>query len=214
MRMYRLIPILLVLTTLAFLLVAQGQNVSEEQATSSASSQYAQNRLLSREAPGIPFSTPESISIARSELSNLTSNNANAFVNSLWIQGETNLTHNIVVPVGSTANLIVISPTGGSGYLNEIYNSNMQNNAAQFYPNSQITFYADAIGEHVLYVMINGKPSNSVTIDVTGKYTQPWYYMSPYYTGYYPMYSYGHYWDYGDYGPLYYYGSDPWCYMC
>ncbi|MGD0953900.1 MAG: hypothetical protein ABR985_16175 [Methanotrichaceae archaeon] len=106
----------------------------------------------------------------------------NAVAPSLWIQGATNWTQYAVVPQGSTVTLIAISPASGSGYLNEIYDGLISNFDQYFYPNSQLTFYADKTGQHTLYFMLNGQPSNQVTIDVTGtsNYVYPQNYLMPY----------------------------------
>jgi hypothetical protein len=116
---------------------------------------------------------------------------SNAGANILWIQGATNWTQYVTVPQGTTVTLIAISPAGGRGYLDEIANGLMYNFDQTFYPSSQLTFYADKPGQHTIYFMINGQPSNKVIIDVTGtsNYEQPLYYTYPdYYPGYYPGY--------------------------
>jgi hypothetical protein len=123
----------------------------------------------------------------------------NAGANSLWIQGATNWTQYVTVPQGATVTLIAISPAGGRGYLNEIIDGLMYNFDQIFYPSSQITFYANSIGLHTLYFMLNGQPSNKVTIYVTGtsNYETPWYYAyQNYYPGYYPYYYPGYYYGY------------------
>lgn len=130
---------------------------------------------------------------------------SNAGANTLWIQGAANWTQYTTVPQGTTVTLIATSPVGGKGYLNEIANGLMYNFDQNFYPSSQLTFYADTVGQHTLYFMINGQPSNKVIIDVTGtisNYEKPWYYMYPgYYSGYYPDYYSGY---YSGYYPRYY----------
>jgi hypothetical protein len=127
-----------------------------------------------------------------------------AGANSLWIKGITNWTQYVAVPQGATLALLAVSPTGGSGTLNfmdsagQTYSHNYF-----FYPNSLLTFYAAAIGRHMLWFDINGQSSNQVIIDVAGTYAQPINYPE-YYSGYYP----------GEY-PEYYYPWDlyPWhCY--
>ena len=131
---------------------------------------------------------------------------SNAGANTLWIQGATNWTQYTTVPQGTTVTLIAITPAGGKGYLDEIANGLMYNFDQNFYPSSQLTFYADTVGQHTLYFMINGQPSNKVIIDVTGtinNYEPPWYYTYPgYYSGYYPDYYPGYY--YSGYYPRYY----------
>jgi hypothetical protein len=118
--------------------------------------------------------------------------------NSLWIEGATTWTQYAVVPQGASVSLLAISPTGGSGILNFV-DSDGQTYSRKylFYPNSQLTFYADTIGRYTLSFAINSQASNQVVIDVVGgTYTQP-----ENYPGYYPGY---YLWDYY---PSYYY---PW----
>ena len=130
--------------------------------------------------------------------------NPNAGANSLWLQGATNWTQYVSVPLGATVTLIAISPAGGKGYLDEIADGLMYNFDQEFYPSSQITFYADTVGLHTLYFMVNGQPSNKVTIYVTGTTNfEPLYYPYQYhYPGYYSGY-------YPDYYPGYYSGYYP-----
>lgn len=120
------------------------------------------------------------------------SNPANAGNSYLWIQGTTEWTQYAVVPQGAIVQLIAIPPTPGNGILylidtdGQVYPDNYY-----FFPYSQMTFYADKPGRHVLYFVVNGKVSNNVIIDVTGTYTPPSNYMPPrypYYPYYYPGY--------------------------
>ena len=99
--------------------------------------------------------------------------------NSLWIQGPTSWTQYAQVPQGSSLSLLATSSTGGDGYLYEIDPDGMlSKNSFYFYPgSSQISFYADTVGQHILLFIINGQVSNSVVIDVA-PYTPP--YTLPY----------------------------------
>ena len=132
---------------------------------------------------------------------------SNAGANTLWIQGATNWTQYVTVPQGTTVTLIAITPAGGKGYLDEIANGLMYNFDQTFYPSSQLTFYADTVGQHTLYFMLNGQPSNKVIIGVTGTTSyEPWsypylYYYPGYYQDYYPAYYYSGYYPryYRDY---------------
>ena len=68
---------------------------------------------------------------------------------------------------------------GGNGYLYEIDpNGILSKNAFYFFPgNSQINFYADTVGQHIVLFIIGGQVSNSVVIDVvpyTPQYTPPY----------------------------------------
>ena len=73
-------------------------------------------------------------------------NPSNAIAPSLWIQGVGSWTQYVTVPQGATVPLIAVSPTGGNGYLGEILNGMSYNSNYYFYPNSQLTFFADTIG--------------------------------------------------------------------
>ena len=107
---------------------------------------------------------------------------------SLWIQGDGGWTQSATIPQGSTATLIAISPTGGSGYLSEMLNGTPSYNSNfYFYPHSQLTFSGYAIGQYVLSYSLNGQSSNQVAINVTA-YVPPKYHRVPY--GYYGQYNY------------------------
>ncbi len=96
--------------------------------------------------------------------------------NSLWIQGSSSWTQYAKAPGGSALSLIVISSAGGQGVLYEINpDGKLNKNSFSFYPGyNQMDFYADSIGQHILFYAIDGLVSNSVVIDVTGYY-QPSY---------------------------------------
>jgi hypothetical protein len=98
--------------------------------------------------------------------------------NSLWIQGSTSWTQYAQVPQGSSLSLLATSSAGGNGYLYEIApDGKLTKNSFYFYPgNSQIGFYADKVGQHILLFVIGGQVSNAVVVDVTSyypAYTQP-----------------------------------------
>jgi len=102
--------------------------------------------------------------------------------NTLWIQGTTSWTQYAQVPQGSSLSLLATSSAGGNGDLYEINpNGVLYTNSFDFFPgNSQIDFYADTIGQHILLFIIDGQVSNSIVINVV-PYTapQPTYYTSP-----------------------------------
>jgi hypothetical protein len=103
--------------------------------------------------------------------------------NSLWIQGAKSWTQYAQVPQGSSLSLLATSSIGGNGYLYEIDpNGILSKNIFYFFPgNSQINFYADTVGQHIVLFIIGGQVSNSVVIDVipyTPQYTPS--YQNPY----------------------------------
>ena len=98
--------------------------------------------------------------------------------NSLWVQGSSSWTQYAKVPQGSGLSLLAISPTGGDGYLYEIYpDGRLSKNNFYFFPsNSQIDFYADTIGQHIMLFVIGSQVSNAIVIDVSNynpSYQQP-----------------------------------------
>lgn len=91
---------------------------------------------------------------------------------SLWIQGLTDWTQNVVVPKGASISLVAISPAGGDGFLSEIHpDGRLENYTLNFYPLSHLTFNADAIGRHVLFFDVAGCTSNKVEIYVVANCT-------------------------------------------
>ncbi len=116
------------------------------------------NLLFSNQQQPVPFAQYQSTSSYTAS-------------NSLWIQGQTNWTQYAVVPQGSTVPLIAVSPMGGNGYLNFADSDGQRYRYNYFfYPYSQLTFYADIPGRHMLSFNIGSNSSNPVTIDVTGDY--------------------------------------------
>src|SRR5512136_380893 len=104
----------------------------------------------------------------------------------LWIKGIDGWAQYAQVPLGALVTLVATSPNGGSGYISDTHpNGQTYTFNYFFYPESQLTWYADTPGRHTLTFTIPGDPSNPVTIDVTGTYTPPRYYNPPsYYSGY------------------------------
>jgi hypothetical protein len=100
--------------------------------------------------------------------------------NSLWILGATSWTQYAQVPQGSSLSLLATSPAGGNGYLYEINPDGiLSKNSFYFFPgSSQMGFYVDAIGQHLLLFVIDGQVSNSVVIDVV-PYIPPYQYPTP-----------------------------------
>jgi len=94
--------------------------------------------------------------------------------NSLWIQSSSSWSQYAKVPLGSSLSLLATSFAGGNGYLYEITpDGKLSKESFYFFPgSSQIGFYADTIGQHVLLFIIGGQVSNAIVIDVTGYYPQ------------------------------------------
>ena len=91
----------------------------------------------------------------------------NTGLNSLWIQGSSSWTQYAQVPQGSSLSLLATTNSGGNGYLYEVYpDGTLNNNGYYIYPYNQIGFYADVVGEHLMFFVIGGQPSNIVVIDV------------------------------------------------
>ena len=90
----------------------------------------------------------------------------------MWIQGSSSWSQYAKVPQGSGLTLLATSSTGGNGYLYEIApEGKLSKESFYFFPGrSQIDFYADTIGQHVLLFIIGGQVSNAIVIDVTGSY--------------------------------------------
>lgn len=88
--------------------------------------------------------------------------------NSLWIQGTKSWTQYAQVPQGSSLSLLATSSLGGSGYLYEINpNGLLSKDSFYLFPgSSQIGFYADTIGQHILLFIIDNQVSNSLVINV------------------------------------------------
>lgn len=151
-------------------------------------SQYEQfYQMISGPAPSNKISAPEQYDIAGHTPNNvyLTMQNqavqysryqasTNLSGNTLWIQGTTDWAQYAVVPQGSTVPLVAISYVEGIGNLNfKDYDGQIYNYNFYFYPDNQLTFYADRPGRHVLSFASGNVSSNAVVIDVTGVYTPP-----------------------------------------
>jgi hypothetical protein len=87
---------------------------------------------------------------------------------SLWIQGSSNWSQYAMVPPGAGLSLLAVSASGGNGYLYEIMpDGNLSKESFYFFPgSSQINFYAEAPGLHILLFVIGSQASNAVVVDV------------------------------------------------
>jgi len=185
---------------------AQAQSINVSNPLQNAASQYTQYYSMNAGAsPNAHISPPQPVDIKLSmpnmvyfgnqiqpvQFTQYQSSPTYAGSNSLWIKGTTDWTQYAAVPVGANVSLLAISPNGGSGILSLVDASGQAYSYNYFfYPNSQLTFYADAPGRHMLTYSIGGTPSNPVVIDVTGTLTMTYTPTQSYYppTGSYPVY--------------------------
>jgi hypothetical protein len=90
--------------------------------------------------------------------------------NDLWIQGATNWTQYVVSPVGTWLQLVANVPVGGPAGFYEMTQTNTTSpkySTYQFNPGyNTMNFYADQVGRHTLYFVVNNQPSNVVVVDV------------------------------------------------
>lgn len=92
----------------------------------------------------------------------------------LRIDGDAGWTKHIELAEGETVSLIVLSPVEGSGYLYEIYPDGKVSRINRYFQRyDRLSFLADAVGEHILSYVIGDKASNTVVIDVLGRFAQP-----------------------------------------
>ncbi len=184
MKKLKLVPVLIALLLLACFSGVQGQmpyttmpasNLNMVQGNAQYSEYY---NNITGQAPSSHIAVPQQISTAGMIPSTVyvgmqqqavpfaqyQSSPTYAESNSLWIQGSTNWTQYAVVPFGTTLSLIGISPKGGSGILTDNEPDDLNYSVKYFfYPESQIAFYADAIGRHVLTFTIGNQISNPVS---------------------------------------------------
>lgn len=101
--------------------------------------------------------------------------------NSLWIQGSSSWSQYAKVPQWSGLSLLATSSPGGNGYLYEITpDGKLSKESFYFFPgSSQIDFFADTIGQHVLLFIISGQVSNTIVIEVTASYPPSYPKTSP-----------------------------------
>jgi hypothetical protein len=97
--------------------------------------------------------------------------------NDLWIQGATNWTQYVVSPVGTWLQLVANAPVGGSAGFYEMIQTSTTSpkyKTYQFNPGyNTMNFYADQVGRHTLYFVVNNQPSNVVVVDVFAQTTKP-----------------------------------------
>jgi hypothetical protein len=90
--------------------------------------------------------------------------------NDLWIQGATNWTQYVVCPVGTWLQLVANAPVGGPAGFYEMIQTATTSSKYNTYQFNQgyntMNFYADQVGRHTLYFVVNNQPSNVVVVDV------------------------------------------------
>ena len=90
--------------------------------------------------------------------------------NDLWIQGAVNWTQYVVSPVGTWLQLIAYAPVEGPAGFYETIQTDTTSSKYSTYQFSQgyntMNFYADQVGRHMLYFVVNSQPSNVVIVDV------------------------------------------------
>jgi hypothetical protein len=153
-----------------------GQNINQN-----AVLQYSQYYRLAPQPPSQPLTAPVQYQIQGQEPSMLylgSSQKAVQFsqyqtcasyagMNSLWIQGASSWTQYVQIPLGASLSMIAVAPTNGNGYLYEANpDGTLTRNNYLFYPYNQMGFYADTVGQHLLFFMVDGQPSNIVVVDV------------------------------------------------
>jgi plastocyanin len=163
----------------------QGQIVSQIQ---NQAMQYSQYYQIAPQPPSKPMTAPTEYKLIGQEPKTLyfgltqkavpytqyVSYSSELGMNSLWIKGPLSWTQYAMVPQGASLSLIATSPGGGFGYMYELYpDDTLNKNGYNFYSYNQIGFYADRAGQHLLFFVINGQPSNIVTIDVVPYRPQP-----------------------------------------
>ena len=90
--------------------------------------------------------------------------------NDLWIQGTNNWTQYAVVPVGTWLQLVAHVPVGGTAGFYETVQTDTASSKYMTYQFSSgynsMSYYADSVGRHMLYFVVNSQPSNVVIVDV------------------------------------------------
>jgi hypothetical protein len=90
--------------------------------------------------------------------------------NDLWIQGATNWTQYVISQVGPWLQLVGNAPVGGAAGFYEMIQTNTTSSKYNAYQFNQgyntMNFYADKVGRHTLYFVVNNQPSNVVVVDI------------------------------------------------
>lgn len=87
--------------------------------------------------------------------------------NALWIQGRDAWVRYVQVPRGSTLTILALTQTSGPGTFYQVFPSGgLSQNGFFLYPFSAVNFYAEDVGQHLIFFIKDNIPSNIVIIDV------------------------------------------------
>ncbi|MCJ7443620.1 MAG: cupredoxin family copper-binding protein [Methanotrichaceae archaeon] len=156
-------------------------NISQTEVSQNQLMQYSQYYQIPSKHPSQPLTAPTKYELSGQEptmlyfgasqkevpYSQYQTYAANLDMNSLWVRGASSWTQYAIVPQGASLSMIATSPSSGYGYLYEVYpDGTLDKKGYTFYPYNHIGFYADQVGQHLLFFVTNGQPSNVVAIDV------------------------------------------------
>lgn len=117
-----------------------------------------------REPQEVYFGGPGQQAVSYSEYEALATT---AEPNALWIQGRDSWVRYVQVPRGSRLTLLATTQTSGPGTFYQVFPSGGLDQSGFFlYPISAIDFYADDVGQHLIFFVKDNVPSNVVIIDV------------------------------------------------
>ncbi len=117
-----------------------------------------------REPEQVYFGGPEQQAVSYSEYEALATT---AEPNALWIQGRDAWVRYVQVPRGSRLTLLALTQTSGPGTFYQVFPSGgLDRNSFFLYPFSAVDFYAEDVGQHLIFFVKDNVPSNVVIIDV------------------------------------------------
>ena len=104
--------------------------------------------------------------------------------NTLWIQGTNSWTQSAIVPQGAFLSLIAVSPSASPAGVNgDVYEidpeGQLKKSSYNFYQYSRMGFYADKIGQYILFYIIDGMVSNPILVQVVNYSPPPISYPYP-----------------------------------
>ncbi len=123
-----------------------------------------QYEVSGREPEQVYFGGPQQQAVSYSEYEALA---ATSEPNALWIQGRDAWVRYVQVPKGSRLTLLALTQTSGTGTFYQVFPSGgLDQNSFFLYPFSAVDFYADDVGQHLIFFVKDNVPSNVVVIDV------------------------------------------------